>query len=107
MKSYPQPCRLEDEQTLKAFVDGLALRPRLPGQEFRNLVIYLKNTAHLEYGDEQAVISIPDSAVLEGSLRTAKLRLVEAWIEIHKEELMADWKLATSGQSVFKIDPLE
>ena len=62
---------------------------------------------HVEYGDEKAVISIPDGEPLEGSLRTAKLRLVEAWIEIHKEELMADWKLATSGQPVFKIDPLK
>jgi Domain of unknown function (DUF4160) len=49
---------------------------------------------------------IPDGAVLEGTLRTAKLKLVQAWIEIHKEELMADWKRAVSGQSVFKIDPL-
>ena len=62
---------------------------------------------HVEYGDEQAVISIPDGAVLEGSLRTAKLRLVEAWVEIHQDELMADWKLATTGQPVFKIEPLK
>jgi Domain of unknown function (DUF4160) len=43
---------------------------------------------------------------LEGTLRTAKLKLVQAWIEIHKEELTADWNRAVSGQSVFKIDPL-
>jgi hypothetical protein len=36
-----------------------------------------------------------------------QLRLVLAWIEIHKEELMADWKLAVEGQSVFKIDALK
>jgi hypothetical protein len=52
------------------------------------------------------VVAIPEGEVLEGSLRTAKLRLVEAWIEIHKDALMADWKLATTGQPVFKIDPL-
>ena len=33
--------------------------------------------------------------------------MVEAWIEIHKEELMADWALAISGQEVYKIDPLK
>jgi hypothetical protein len=32
---------------------------------------------------------------------------MEAWIEIHKEELIADWKLAVSGQEIFKIDPLK
>ena len=53
-----------------------------------------------------AMMKLSDGAVLEGTLRTAKLKLVQAWIEIHKEELMADWNRAVSGQSVFKIDPL-
>jgi hypothetical protein len=35
------------------------------------------------------------------------LRLVQAWIEIHRDELMADWKLATEGKETFKIKPLE
>ena len=39
--------------------------------------------AHIqvECGDEAAVITIPDGAVIEGSIRSAKLRLVQAWIE--------------------------
>jgi hypothetical protein len=32
---------------------------------------------------------------------------VKAWIEIHKDELMADWKLAIEGNAVFKIEPLK
>jgi hypothetical protein len=32
---------------------------------------------------------------------------VQAWIEIHQDDLMADWKLAVEGQEVFKIDPLK
>lgn len=44
---------------------------------------------------------------MEGSLRRAKLRLVQAWIEIHHEELMADWELAVNGQQLFRIDPLK
>ncbi len=62
---------------------------------------------HAQYSDEAAVISIPDGNVLEGTLRAAKLKLVQAWIEIHQEELMADWRLAVNGQSIFKIDPLK
>ena len=62
---------------------------------------------HVKYSDEEAVISIPDGAVLEGTLKSAKLKLVQAWIEIHHEELMADWRLAVNGQAVFKIDPLK
>lgn len=38
---------------------------------------------HAECGDDEAVISIPDGAILEGTLRTNKLKLVQAWIEIY------------------------
>jgi hypothetical protein len=61
---------------------------------------------HAKYQDEEAVIAIPDGELLEGSLPPGKMRLVLAWIEIHKDELMADWQLAVSGQQLFKIEPL-
>ena len=62
---------------------------------------------HAQYGEEEAVISIPEGEIIEGSLRTAKLKLVQAWMEIHRDELMADWNLAVTGQQVFKIEPLK
>ncbi len=61
---------------------------------------------HVKYQDQEAVISIPDGELLEGTLKTNKLRLVQAWVEIHKDELMADWELASQGETIFKIDPL-
>ena len=61
---------------------------------------------HVQYAEQQAVISIPSGVVLGGKIKPTKLKLVQAWIEIHKDELMADWKLATEGQKVFKIEPL-
>jgi Domain of unknown function (DUF4160) len=54
----------------------------------------------------EASLSIEDAAVLAGSLPKAKLRLVQAWIEIHRDELMADWNLALEGQPLFPIQPL-
>jgi hypothetical protein len=62
---------------------------------------------HVQYSGEEAVISIPEGDLMEGSLRSAKLKLVQAWIEIHQDELMADRELAVNGQQVFKIDPLK
>jgi len=32
---------------------------------------------------------------------------VPTWIEIHKEELIANWKLAQKGETPFKIEPLK
>ena len=60
---------------------------------------------HAEYQDAEAVISL-DGEVLEGSLPKKKLRLVLAWVEIHQEELAANWTLLSRGQSIFKIAPL-
>lgn len=61
---------------------------------------------HVEFAEDVAVFSIESGEVLAGNLPAAKSRLVVAWIEIHRDELMADWKLATEGGEVFKIDPL-
>jgi hypothetical protein len=45
--------------------------------------------------------------IKKNELPKNKMKLVQAWIEIHQEELMADWKLAVNGQQPFKIDPLK
>ena len=61
---------------------------------------------HAEYGEHHATIGIEDGTVLGGSLPVTKMKLVQAWIEIHREDLLADWKLAVAGEPVFKIEPL-
>ena len=35
------------------------------------------------------------------------MRLVNAWIELHRDELMANWELAKNGDPVYQIDPLK
>ena len=62
---------------------------------------------HAENAGEQAVFGIGDGEVLAGRLPSGKARLVQAWIEIHREELLADWQLAVNGEEMFKIEPLK
>jgi hypothetical protein len=61
---------------------------------------------HVRYQGQEAVFSIPDGQLIDGEIPQNKSRLVQAWIEIHKEDLMADWELASSGHEIFKIEPL-
>ncbi|MFB3893423.1 MAG: DUF4160 domain-containing protein [Phycisphaerae bacterium] len=61
----------------------------------------------VRYQDEEAVYAIPEGELLSGAIPSAKARLVQAWIEIHREDLMADWQLAVSGQLPHKIEPLK
>jgi hypothetical protein len=65
-----------------------------------------KPHVHAKYQDHEVVLSLPDGKVLEGELPPAKMRLLLAWVEIHKDELLADWELAVSGQQPYKIEPL-
>ena len=62
---------------------------------------------HVEYGGDTAVITIPNGKLIEGSLPVNKLKLVLAWIEIHQEDLLQNWKLAVNGEKPFRIDPLK
>lgn len=62
---------------------------------------------HTRYQGMKASISLVDGELLDGELPTAKLRLVQAWIEIHRESLLADWELSISGEPPFKIPPLQ
>ncbi len=61
---------------------------------------------HAEYGEYVATVAIDDGLVLGGHLPAAKMKLVQAWVEIHREDLLANWRLAVSGEPIFKIEPL-
>ena len=61
---------------------------------------------HVRYNEFKVVLGIPEGEVLEGDLPKRQMKLVQAWIELHRDDLMADWILASSGQTPFKIDPL-
>lgn len=62
---------------------------------------------HAEYQDQVAVYAIDDGSVLAGELPPKKHKLVVAWIEIHQEDLMADWELAVVGKKPFPIRGLD
>jgi hypothetical protein len=61
---------------------------------------------HVEYAEDAAVVAL-DGEILEGQIPKSKMKLVEAWIEIHHDDLEANWKLLSSGEQYFKIDPLK
>ena len=61
---------------------------------------------HVRYQSEEVIVSIPDGNVLDGSIPNAKMKLLQAWIELHKDELLANWALAVEGEAPYKIEPL-
>ena len=61
---------------------------------------------HARYGDFEATVGIQDGEILAGELPRKQLRLVQAWIELRRDELVADWELAVNGEAPYKINPL-
>jgi hypothetical protein len=62
---------------------------------------------HIYYQDFRATVNIENCEIMDGQIPTRQLRLIQAWIEIHKDELQADWKLCQNGEKPFTIDPLK
>ena len=62
---------------------------------------------HIRYTGDKASVAIEDGRLLGGNFPPKQLKMVQAWIEIHKDELFADWELAVAGEEPFRIAPLQ
>ncbi len=61
---------------------------------------------HAVFSGQEVVVSL-DGNVLEGEIPRGKMKLLLAWMEIHYDELEADWNLLCEGEAAFKISPLK
>lgn len=61
---------------------------------------------HAKYGEYEIIVNIHDG-IVEGRFPKRALRLVMEWYELHKDELLEDWKLCQKKEMPNPIDPLE
>ena len=63
---------------------------------------------HAEYSGEEIVMAL-DGTILEGekNFPRNKRKMLEVWMEIHREDLEANWNLLSNGEQFFRIDPLK
>lgn len=74
---------------------------------FRDIQKHHVPHIYADYQGKVALYSILDGALLAGDLPQNKHKLVVAWIEIHQEDLLADWVLAVNGKKPFPIKGLD
>ncbi|MDM8133292.1 DUF4160 domain-containing protein [Clostridium butyricum] len=60
---------------------------------------------HAEYQDYEIYIDF-EGSVLAGTFPKKQLKVLQAWIELHKDELQANWKVYQEEGTWFKIDPI-
>ena len=63
---------------------------------------------HAEYSGVEIVMAL-DGTVIEGEKQFPKnkQKMLEVWMDIHREDLEANWKLLSNGEQFFRIDPLK
>lgn len=61
---------------------------------------------HVKYGEYSAIITIEDG-IVKGSLPRRALNLIYDWLDLHKEDLMENWRRLENSESVLKIEPLK
>jgi Domain of unknown function (DUF4160) len=61
---------------------------------------------HAYYQEHVAIFGVEPVELIAGSLPQRQQRLVEAWAELHQEELASDWALLQNGKRPAPIEPL-
>ena len=62
---------------------------------------------HAYYQDSVGVYGVDVIELIAGSLPRRQHRLVEAWAELHQDELLANWARLQAGELPLPIDPLQ
>lgn len=62
---------------------------------------------HAYYQNDVAVVGLDPIDIIAGSLPRRQRRFVEAWAELHQQELIADWDRLQKGEAPLPIAPLE
>ena len=62
---------------------------------------------HAYYQESVAVYGLDPVELITGSLPLRQQRLVEAWAELHRPELVEDWRLLQQGRRPQPIAPLQ
>ena len=79
---------------------------------FYGIVIYMYFNehnpphVHVKYADFNAIVTIEDG-IVTGSLPRRALNLVYDWLDLHKDELMENWRRLENCESFLKIEPLK
>ena len=61
---------------------------------------------HAEYAGFKCIVDVQRGCVIKGALPSRQLKLVLAWNELYRDELMQNWELAKNSEPLNRIDPL-
>lgn len=60
---------------------------------------------HVNYENYSALFNF-DGTLIEGKIPKRQQKLIEAWVLLHKDELIANWNLLKNNEPLFYVKPL-
>lgn len=60
---------------------------------------------HVKYGDYRALITI-ETGLVQGTLPRRALNLVFEWLDLHRDQLMENWRRMEQHRALEAIEPL-
>lgn len=91
-------------------INKFSIMPQL--SSFYGIIIFMNFQDHAPahfhawYGDYKIIVSIKDG-VVKGEMPGRALRMVLEWLDLHRDELLANWERAQQGNMVERIAPLK
>ncbi|WP_035986155.1 DUF4160 domain-containing protein [Leptolyngbya sp. KIOST-1] len=79
---------------------------------FYGIVVFINYNDHQphtftsRYQDQEIIVEI-ETGTVEGRMAKRALRMVLEWLDLHQEELMANWELARQRKALNEIQPLQ
>lgn len=81
---------------------------------FYGIIVYMFANEHLpphfhvKYSEFEAVVDIQTGNLIKGEIPQKQIRLVQAWVEIHRDELLQNFNFLMQENKKFnKIEPLK
>lgn len=61
---------------------------------------------HAIYGEREAIVNIQNGTVIAGDLPRRAGKMVDEWVDAHREALLDNWERAANQQPLLPIEPL-
>ena len=62
---------------------------------------------HVVYQGQEYQFDFNGAELNGKEMPTAKKKLLDAWLVIHQDDLLANWDLLSAGEQAYRIDPLQ
>ena len=62
---------------------------------------------HARHSEFEILVDIQEGTVIKGAMPASQLKLILAWAELHRKELLTNWDKCRNHEAPMRIAPLQ